>query len=104
MYSGTPGLRGISGKDLRRAVTRVLLYAGGPLSIGEVIDRLAADGVEVSGRWPGSDMHHRISGLLTQQVKRGRFRRISHGRYVVVPEQISRTDRWRIDNWERFNR
>ena len=75
------------------------------MSIGEIIADLAeADSVVVGGgRAPGAETHRRISGLLSHQVARGRVRRAVRGRYEVLPDQISRTDRWRIDNWERFS-
>lgn len=43
-------LRSISGLVLRRAMFAVLLDAGGPVSVGEVVAALHADGV-TAGSW-----------------------------------------------------
>lgn len=87
--------------DLRRAVMRILLRSDDPRSLAEIVWHLQdVDGIDVV---PGRDVdpHHRISDLLNWQVRRGRVRRIRRGWFEVVPDSLSRTNRWRIEHWDR---
>lgn len=89
---------------LRRAVMRVLLRAKEPVRVAEIVRRL-----EDGDRIAIADAHEatasqRISNLLGWQVRRGRVRRIARGEYLVVPEAIPRTTRWRIEHWDELDR
>lgn len=86
--------------ELRRAVLRVLLRAGGPVGVAEIVRVLEDDEhVEISA-WHLASASQRVSNLLGWQVKRGRVRRVSRGRYEAIPDAIPRTTRWRIDHWD----
>lgn len=98
----TRDLDPISGLHLRRAVIRTLLRADAPMSLGDILHSLRhVDGVFMTGS-PGFDERHKLSDLLGHQVRTRRVRRVGRGRYEAIPQAISRTNHWRIANWERF--
>ena len=43
-----------------------------------------------------------LANLLGYQVRTGRVRRVTRGRYEVVPWDMSRSTRWRYFHWYRM--
>lgn len=89
---------------LRRAVMRVLLRAGDPVRVAEIVRRLEDDDrIEIADAHEAT-ASQRISNLLGWQVRRGRVRRVARGAYLALPEAIPRTTRWRIEHWDELDR
>lgn len=78
----------------------ILLAAGRPLRVEEVVEELHRAGVRPSERLTKSE-RQTIGDLLAYQVRAGRVRRVSRGVYAVVPESMSRSTRWRRLHWQR---
>lgn len=88
---GTPPLRPL---DVRRAVLGVLLRAGRPVSVVEIVAELQREiPVGTSGK--------RVADVLRFQVAAGRVRRAARGIYELDPTTMSPSTRWRILNWQR---
>ena len=86
--------------DLRRAVLRVLLRAGRPLRLCDIVTTLEQEEhIAIADAWEAT-ASQRLSNLLGWQVRQGRVRRLARGIYVAVPEAIPRTTRWRIEHWD----
>ena len=92
----------ISGIRLRRAVLGALLEAlmegRGPLTVGEVVDAIRAQGCTT---WAGlaKPMHMVIADMLAYQVRAGRVRRTGRATYQVIRSAISNTTQWRCRHW-----
>ena len=97
----TPELREIRNIDLRRAVLGVLLRAGRPMSIEQIVGELRSQGVEASSS--GRSDRKRLGDLLGYQTRLGRVRRVGRGRYEIVADSLSRSARWRSLNWWRVS-
>jgi hypothetical protein len=88
---GEPPLRPL---DVRRAVLGVLLRAGGPVSVVEIVAELHRQTpVGISGK--------RVADVLRFQVSAGRVRRVTRGVYQIDPSTMSPSTRWRSLNWQR---
>jgi len=79
----------VSAITLRSLLVTILLAHGGPCSVAQLTNALAAHGVVTKGR-PSKA----ISDALRWEISRGRVRRVGRGAYVasVVP----RTTAWRM--------
>ena len=89
---------------LRRAVMRVLLRAREPVCVAEIIRRLEDDDRIAIADAHEATASQRVSNLLGWQVRRGRVRRVARGEYLVLPDAIPRTTRWRIEHWDELDR
>jgi hypothetical protein len=90
--------RAVSNIDLRRAVLGILLRAGEPTTITEIIDALASQGVTTNlllARSPAEV----VSDLLRYQTRIGRVRKVARATYLVCPDGFSRSTRWRCLHW-----
>jgi hypothetical protein len=91
---GDPPLRPL---DVRRAVLGVLLRAGRPMTVVEIVAGLQREiPVGISGK--------RVADVLRFQVSAGRVRRVARGVYELDPSTMSRSTRWRSLNWQRVRR
>lgn len=74
----------LSGLDLRYALTTVLLRAGVPLTVPELVRALERDGFTSCGR-----ASKEVSDALRWEIGRGRVVRVRRGVYVVgsMPKQ-----------------
>jgi hypothetical protein len=79
--------------DVRRAVLGVLLRAGRPLCVIEVVAGLQREILGISGK--------RVADVLRFQVAAGRVRRVARGVYELDPTTMSPSTRWRSLNWQR---
>lgn len=86
--------------ELRRAVLRILLRANAPMRVAEIVRALEDDDHLFVEAHRAASASQRVSNLLGWQVRQGRVRRVGWGAYVVVPEAIPRTTRWRIEHWD----
>ena len=89
---------------LRRAVMRVLLRAGEPVRVAEIVRRLEDDDCIAVADAHAATASQRISNLLGWQVRQGRVRRVARGEYLALPAAIPRTTRWRIEHWDQLDR
>ena len=87
-----PTVAGVENTNLwrRRAIIGVLLDAGGPVGIGEIVARLGQ--IRPSGRRLGNKD---VSDALRYQARLGRIRRVQRGVYVAIPSAMSASMRWR---------
>lgn len=99
-HESTKHLRNI---DIRRAILGVLSRERRPLSIGEVIDRLSADGVDLA-RIAGVSARQRVSDVLRYQRMKGRVERVARGRYRYVSGSVAHSTLWRCENWRAVSR
>lgn len=76
------------GRHVREGALGVLVGAGRPLSIDEILARLHARGVRVAG-----DQRKALSDAMRYQARKGRVRRAGRGSYVLVG--LPRTSEWR---------
>jgi len=88
----------VRGLQLRRALSGVLLEAGRPLTIGEVVAALRMAGV-VLMPWHAKPMHMVIADMLAYQIRTGRVRRTARATYEVIPSSMSRSTQWRCRHW-----
>jgi hypothetical protein len=79
----------IYGLELRYVLTVMLLDAGGPLSIAELLAELTRAGLALRGR-PGKT----VSDALRWEVGKGRVVRI--GRATYAPGRMPRSTQWWI--------
>lgn len=91
-------LRSISGLILRRAMFAVLLDAGGPVTVGEVVGAFHAAGV-TTWSWTDKPPHRVIADMLAYQVRAGRVRRTGRASYEVIPTSMSRSTQRRCRQW-----
>ena len=89
---------------LRRAVMRVLMRAREPVRVAEIVRRLEEDDHIAISDTHEATASQRVSNLLGWQVRRGRVRRVARGEYLVIPDAIPRTTRWRIEHWDELDR
>ena len=89
---------------LRRAVMRVLMRAREPVRVAEIVRRLEEDDHIAISDTREATASQRVSNLLGWQVRRGRVRRVARGKYLVIPDAIPRTTRWRIEHWDELDR
>jgi hypothetical protein len=82
-----PGLRG---RPLRRAALAVLLRAGRPLAVGDVLAAIEGGGRRVGSSYP----RKAVADALAYEHDRGWAVRVGRGTYGVG--RISATSRWRI--------
>jgi hypothetical protein len=82
--------------DLRRMVLGVLIRAGRPMTVAEVVAAVEVDGPPLHLR-PGQHAHKVLADLLRQQVRAGRVRRVARGTYTVGT--LSPSMRWRSLHW-----
>lgn len=80
----------LRGRDLRHAALHILVRAGRPLTVPEILRALGDRGFVVAGRAPNKV----LADALGHEVSRGRIRRTGRGRYAVG--HLSRTIAWRI--------
>ena len=81
-------MRTVSGLERRYLLLVVLLDAGRPLTVPEIVDALARRGAAVAGR-PSKT----VSDALRPEVRRGRVRRLGRGRYEIG--RVARSsERW----------
>ncbi len=88
----------ISGLTLRRALFGVLLKAGRPITVREVLDQLQDAGVTTSA-WCVKPPHMVIADMLAYQVRAGRVRRTKRATYVVIASSMSRSTQRRCRRW-----
>jgi len=88
----------ISGLTLRRALFAVLLAAGRPVTVTEVVDTLHAAGV-TTWSWTSKPPHMVIADMLAYQVRAGRVRRTERATYQVISSSISRSTQRRCRHW-----
>lgn len=91
---GEPPLRPL---DVRRAVLGVLLRAGRPLSVVEVV-------AELQREIPDAVSGKRVADVLRFQVSAGRVQRVTRGVYQLDPSTMSPSTRWRSRNWQRVRK
>ncbi|HEX4081764.1 MAG TPA: hypothetical protein VHX40_02285 [Acidimicrobiales bacterium] len=82
----------LRGRGLRRAVMAVLLRAGRPLTIGEILVAVEHGGRTVDGGYP----RKRLADALGYEARRGWVVRVERGTYAVG--RVSRTSKWRLLN------
>lgn len=80
----------LRGRSLRRAALAVLLRAGRPLQVGEVLTAIEAWGRRVDAEYP----RKALADALAYEHDRGWARRVRRGTYAVGT--ISKTSRWRV--------
>lgn len=88
----------LSGLRLRRAVLGTLLDAHRPLTVGEVVDAIRADGFTTRPEL-AKPMHMVVADMLAYQVRAGRVRRTSRATFVVIRSAIPSTTQWRCRHW-----
>lgn len=88
----------ISGLTLRRALFGVLLEAGRPITVREVLDQLQDAGVTTSA-WCVKPPPMVIADMLAYQVRAGRVRRTKRATYVVIASSMSRSTQRRCRRW-----
>lgn len=81
--------------DLRRAVLGLLLSAGRPMTVTEVVEHVRASGFDPNAR--------RVANLLAYQMRAGRVVRRGPATYSAIAEAMSGTTRWRCLNWDRLS-
>ena len=83
----------LRGKNLRYSLL-TLLWRHGPATIAELRARLESLGLVVGGRDPNKT----ISDVLCWELKKGRVRRLSRGRYAALrrPDTTTRRHRDRL--------
>jgi hypothetical protein len=85
---------------ITEAALGVLIEAGRPMTIGQILADLEARGVRLARENPGKA----LSDVLRYQTRTGRVRKVGRGRYEVRP--LPRTTTWRFRtrllrrNWE----
>jgi hypothetical protein len=94
MLSSVPywqaGSRDLRGHNLRQAAIAMLVLAGRPLTVAEVLT-----GIEVRGcRVLGSDPRKALADALAYEHGRGRVARVSRGTYRAG--RLARTTEWRV--------
>jgi len=77
--------------DIRRAILGTFLRADRPLSLTEVIDLLAAEGLLVS--------RGKVSDVMQHQVRSGRAQIVSRGVFRLDSSEFSEASRRRCLNW-----
>lgn len=87
----------IDGLTLRRALIGILLDAGRPLTIAEVVAALHAAGVTPPPRAKPTNMV--IADMLAYQVRIGRVARVRRATYAAVPASMSKSMRHRCRHW-----
>lgn len=90
----------MAGFRLRRAVLGILLEAGTPLTVREVVDRLHAHGRTTMPHLTKAPSRV-VSDLLHYQVRVGRAERTARGTYRATLD-VSRRTESRYRNWYRF--
>lgn len=81
----------------------VLLDAGGPVAVGEVVAALHADGV-TTGSWAHKPPNRVIADMLAYQVRAGRVRRTDRATYEVIQTSMSRSTQRRCRQWRTMMR
>jgi len=90
MTTDPPG--DLRGRRLRRAAMAVLLEAGRPLTVGQILSAVE----RLHGPVPGPLPHKLMADALGWEVQRGWAVRVARGTYAVGT--ISPTSRWRLLN------
>ncbi len=85
---------------LRRAVFGVMLAAGRPMTVAEIVDGLHRAGVRV-GEWHAKSERRVLADMLAYQTRAGRVRRTSAATYSFIAP-VSRSTRWRYLHWQRW--
>lgn len=88
----------ISGLRLRRAVLGVLLEAHWPLTVGEVVDAIRANGCTTRPNL-AKPMHMVVADMLAYQVRAGRVQRTRPATYAPIRSAIPKTTQWRCRHW-----
>jgi hypothetical protein len=78
----------------------VLLAAGRPVTVAEIVDALLAHGCTTNPRL-SKPSHKVIASLLGHQVTTGKVRRTSRATYELIPWPMSRATKWRYEHWWR---
>ena len=87
------GLVTLWGPSLRQAALAVLDDRRKVMSIGQILDALEDRGVVVGSL---ADLPHKaLADALGQEVRRGRAKRVGHGRYAIG--RLAPTTRWRVE-------
>lgn len=76
MLTTTSSIRTVTGLELRYAIVLVLLDAGRPLRVTELVDQLERLGLQTIGR-PGKT----VADAIRWEVRRGRVRQLGRGLY-----------------------
>jgi hypothetical protein len=82
--------RELRGHDLRHAALAMLVRAGRPVAVAEVLGALEASGWRVLG----SEPRKVLADALGHEVERGRVMRVRRGTYKAL--RLAKTTRWRI--------
>jgi len=94
MISAVPwwqaGSRELRGPNLRHAALAVLILAGRPLTVAEVLDAIEVRGCRVRGR----DPRKALADALAHEHGRGRVLRVRRGTYLA--RRLPKTTEWRI--------
>lgn len=80
----------LRGRPLRRAALAILIRAGCPLEVGDVLAAIEARGRRVASSYP----RKAVADALAYEHDRGWAVRVRRGTYAVG--SISKTSRWRI--------
>ena len=84
------GSRELRGHDLRHAALAVLVRAGQPVAVEEILAAIEALGCRVLG----SEPRKVLADALGHEVQRGRAVRVRRGTYQA--NRLAKTTRWRI--------
>lgn len=87
----------MNGLTLRRAMLAVLLDAGRPVTVADVVASLRAAGVTTSPML--QPMNKVIADMLAYQVRAGRVRRTDRATYEVIASSMSRSTLRRCRRW-----
>ena len=96
-----PGDRCLRNIDIRRAVLSALSLSPSPLTIADIVEQLALDGIEF-GR--AAEARKRLSDILRYQMTKGRVERVARGRYRFVQGSMAHATLWRCRNWRSVKR
>jgi hypothetical protein len=91
-------LQPVSGLRLRRALFGILISAGRPLTVHEVVSALHAAGV-TTPEWCRKPPAMVVADMLGYQVRAGRVLRTGRATFTVVPASSSRSTRRRCLHW-----
>ena len=88
----------IGGLTLRRALIGILLAAGRPLTVREVVAELHAAGATTLP-FRAKPINMVIADMLAYQIRTGRVVRVRRATYAVVASSMSRSTQRRCRHW-----
>ena len=91
------GIVWVVGRHIREAVLGIMLFAGRPMSAGQILAAMEARRVRIGGV---AEPRKAVSDVLRYQLRLRRVRRVAYGVYGI--RSLPRTTAWRVSNRLRF--